>query len=68
MVRKPPGLGRTYITVPSSVWCGVVLGRRKRYLDLTLLSLDEPPTKGTKELEGQRKSQRARETKWALGR
>ncbi|CAK38846.1 uncharacterized protein An04g05830 [Aspergillus niger] len=39
----------------------------KRYLDLTLLSLDEPPTKGTKELEGQRKSQRARETKWALG-
>lgn len=55
-MRKPPGLGRTYHhgTFHRVVWC-CTGAEEERYLDLTLLnlSLDEPPTKGTRELEEQ---------------
>lgn len=58
-VRKPPGLGRTYHhgTFHRVVWC-CTGAEEERYLDLTLLnlSLDEPPTKGTRELEEQERA------------
>ena len=72
-MRKPPGLGRTYHhgTFHRVVRC-CTGAEEERYLDLTLLlstylSLDEPPNQRYPRTGRARESQRARETKWALG-